>query len=654
MATSLLVAALFICVLTFVSVSRLNGPLSKSLVWQSDTVVTGGVGGGVITSGVSTASDDRHDDGGNDMSLQRNQRQVEVQQQQQQTGSVHNDSGGPGGPVAVSVGTNAAAGAKESASDPKRIVVTGAEEGRVTVSAQYNGNTLTSDDAGGPQSVDHSMIDSSMHMATTTSTTVDKSHSSSMMVSATTGNTTASASLAGENRTLNNMTFSFSSSSFSAVDSSPFSSPQAASLSLPSTTSDTRTQQVVNTMTTTDTDSDAVDASDLHTFSNRTTLVYFHLHKTGGVSFKQRLYTYFYAPGRVKSDGSTRVSVFDTCHVAASPQADLGREARWACDWSEMAAMSPGERQATDVIIGHQYWEIGARHYMADTNRKLRYFTVLRHPLHRKISFFFHFFVRNAGRSEKDVSYAELRDFVLDRDVNVSATSRTNINSSGFGSAATTTGRLDGDGQNGNFMHARVYNMLRASALMRDAGPAYYASRLQSDGVIGFDKRHRYNNKTMITSLHNTDHNKKKNKAAIADAVNRRLRTEFVFIGLQAQERASLCMLQRTVDALSVKLGVKNRAGVEDIGKAFSRNSSKGGTRLNAGDYPITAKDLWNSMSAEERGEYEEVEMVDLRIYEEGAKLFRKAADRLGCGHLVEQRQDEYMGMAGITTHRSG
>lgn len=276
--------------------------------------------------------------------------------------------------------------------------------------------------------------------------------------------------------------------------------------------------------------------------------------------------------------------------------------------------MSAAQRQKTDVIIGHQYWERGAKYYMGDTTRKLRYFTVLRHPLHRKISFFFHFFVRNVGRSEKSVSYSELRDFILDRNMKISSSSSKN--------------------ENDNTMHAKVYNMLHTSALMRDAGPAYYASRLESDGIHGFNKRHRYyyHNNTIVDT----------NKAAIIKAVKHRLSTNFVFIGLQAQEAASLCMLQHTVDALSSQLGVRNRTGIEDIGKVSTLGVRK---RLNVGDYPINAKQVWSGMTEEERREYEDVEMIDLKIYEEGVALFRKAAHKLGCAHLVEHKDDEYMGM---------
>lgn len=338
------------------------------------------------------------------------------------------------------------------------------------------------------------------------------------------------------------------------------------------------------------------DPADFSTFSGRTALNYFHLHKTGGVSFKERVFNFFFAEGHVKPDGQHAV-IFDTCHTSGARHPALGVEAEWSCDWARLEQMSPAQRNAIDVVVGHQYWHRGASHLMPQ--RDLRYFTVLRHPLHRKVSFYYHFFVRNAGRAEDSVTLRELRDFILARAV-------------------------------------------PASPLMRDGGPAYYASRLWSDGISGFSSGHQYVGVDMDVGagvgasaggMRETEAEALRAEALIRRSVQR-LRRHFVFIGLQSQERASLCMLHETVVAFAKAHGITNLTRAEEI--AAPRE------RMNTGAYQLTADALWHRLSPSEREEFKRIEQVDLGIYKEGVQMFHEMVVRFGCAHLVQQVDNEW------------
>lgn len=83
----------------------------------------------------------------------------------------------------------------------------------------------------------------------------------------------------------------------------------------------------------------------------------------------------------------------------------------WRCDWDIFRDMDPEERSSIDHIYGHQYYQDGAPHILPD--RDLRTFAVIRHPLRRRISFFYHFLVREQDRREEDVHSEEWRDFLI-------------------------------------------------------------------------------------------------------------------------------------------------------------------------------------------------------------------------------------------------
>lgn len=316
------------------------------------------------------------------------------------------------------------------------------------------------------------------------------------------------------------------------------------------------------------------DPADFSTFSPNTALNYFHLHKTGGVSFKERLFDFFFKLDKVKPNGHLAV-VLDTCHMSGPPRPDLGIESEWSCDWAELQKMAAEKRNTIDVIVGHQYWKNGAEELLKD--RDVRYFTIMRHPLHRKISFYYHFFVRNSGRTEASVPQDEIVQFVLAK-------------------------------------------KMPRSPLIRDGGPGYYASRLWSDGWSGFSDHHLFNiAENEVEEL-------------VARSIQR-LRRHFVFIGLQVQEKASLCMLKKTVEAFSKAHGITNMDGLDNLAKQRQR--------MNTGSYGLSGKILWDRMSEQEREEFRKVERVDLAIYKESVKMFHEMARRLDCAHLIERRDDD-------------
>lgn len=266
--------------------------------------------------------------------------------------------------------------------------------------------------------------------------------------------------------------------------------------------------------------------------------------------------------------------VVDTCHNTGPSRNELGTESTWSCDWGEIERLPENQRKRIDLVVGHQYWHHGANYWVP--SRDMRYFTVMRHPLHRKISFYYHFFARNVGRTEESVSTKELIDFVLARKV-------------------------------------------PDSPLVRDAGPAYYASRLWSDGETGFND-FRYE----IPVEKEND---------FVEKSIRRLRRNFVFIGLQSQERASLCMLRETVGSFAVAHGIRNISGLDAMAKPRER--------MNTGSYGLSAEKLWVRMSAEQKAEFKKVEKVDLAIYRESVSMFREMVSRFSCEELVEQRSGD-------------
>lgn len=307
-------------------------------------------------------------------------------------------------------------------------------------------------------------------------------------------------------------------------------------------------------------------------FTNLTLLNYFHLHKTGGVTTKSQLMMVMdhkenEAKRTKRGDPLTHIQ---TCYKAVSPSADvITREANWRCDFGEIKHMSKERLHGVDLLMGHQYWDKGCDYYFG-SSRDVKYFSIFRHPLHRKLSFFYHFFVRNAGRKEDSVTREEVVRFML----------------------------AEG---------------LPNDPRVRDLGPNYYASRFVSDGLSGFLKNQ------FTVDAGQAD-------AFIAD-IRKKIDERYVFIGLQLQNEASRCMLQKTVQVLAHAHGIDDLVGTS----VFTDNEN----RLNTGGYTWTAGKLWASMSAEQRQKFRQVERVDLAVYEAAVERFKDDVKVFDCADKV-------------------
>ncbi|PXF46625.1 hypothetical protein BWQ96_03614 [Gracilariopsis chorda] len=135
--------------------------------------------------------------------------------------------------------------------------------------------------------------------------------------------------------------------------------------------------------------------------------IFLHLHKTGGNSLKDALYSF------AKKNNFT---LYHTCHPAYPDS----RFTAWYfnrhknsqdtdCNLDDLAKLRPSKLNAIDMIMGHQYF--GAHHFFPE--REVRYFTFVRHPLRRKISHFQHF---EANHSSKQAE--ELHEYLLHKNQN--------------------------------------------------------------------------------------------------------------------------------------------------------------------------------------------------------------------------------------------
>lgn len=308
-------------------------------------------------------------------------------------------------------------------------------------------------------------------------------------------------------------------------------------------------------------------------FTANSTLNFLHLHKTGGVSFKTLLRVFF--THKSKADGE-KVTFRDACYIRPGkmPWHEKPTFQTWRCDWEPLRAMNASERNRHDVLVGHQFGSGGAGELLS--GRHVRTFTVLRHPLERKVSFYYHFFVRELQRREADVTVGELRRFVVRNELPAAA---------------------------GN------------ANLGRDLGPNYVVGRLLSDGKRGYvgDKTWQYFEVREDEQLE------------VASRAGDVLRS-FVFVGLQRENGASKCMLRRVVEAFSAAHG---------IGLDGADRIDMGGQVLNAGRYSVGAREVWEAMSEDERAIFKKTERVDTLVFEEGERLFRQQVGALGCAHRV-------------------
>lgn len=305
-------------------------------------------------------------------------------------------------------------------------------------------------------------------------------------------------------------------------------------------------------------------------FTPKTAINFMHFHKTGGVSFKTSLHVFYNR--KFKSDGS-QVVARDSCYKRESTLGGGEQSfAVWRCDWDPILQLNNQERNRHDFVFGHQFGLHGVDELL--NLRDLRTFTVMRHPFDRKVSFYYHFFVREVGRKESEVSFEEVREFLL-------------------------------------------FDKLRIDAeLGRDLGPNYMAGRLLSDGKEGFTGNSYH-------SYYGVEG--RQVEGVVEKAV--KIIGKYVFVGLQEESAASRCMLRKTMEVYNKVNGVSN-VGLEAID---GRNG-----RLNSGSYSMSAQAIWGRFSMEDRIVFDMKEKVDLAIYREGSRLFRKHVQVFGCADRVK------------------
>lgn len=310
-----------------------------------------------------------------------------------------------------------------------------------------------------------------------------------------------------------------------------------------------------------------IDVPDSLRFTNKTTLNFFHLHKTGGTSIKTTLQNYY--SGKVKANGD-KVIIEELCYARPDGGSTRGGATfhRWRCDWERLEASSTDDRNRRDIVQGHQFLSRGISTVI--TRRDIRTFSVFRHPFERKISFFFHFFVRAVGRNSSSVSWEELRDFLVHNRVHIDAN------------------------------------------LGRDAGPNYIAGRLLSDGTSGF-----------VGDYARGYYDVPAGRAdAVVHAAVAKLRT-FVFVGIQSEPYATFCLLRKTARAFDAAHGVVHDGAPPRIDHSVGR--------LNSGPDRPAAPDVWARLTAAEKRAFERSEIVDLRIYREAVRLFRLQVAAFAC-----------------------
>lgn len=302
-------------------------------------------------------------------------------------------------------------------------------------------------------------------------------------------------------------------------------------------------------------------------FTMNTRLNFMHFHKTGGVSFKIALFSFF---SKKKKRNGDKVRVRDACYELIS-----NGKSHWRCDWTPLWKMTAKERSEFDVFFGHQYREHGVDHFLK--GHDVRTFTVMRHPFARKVSFFHHFFVRALGRKENSVPFEELRDFLL---------------------------------------YEKIPQGTQAGW---DIGPNYMAGRLLSTDKLDFvgnDRRRHFEVKPQDE------------KEVIEGC--QKIIDSYVFVGLQSESEASQCMLKNTVMAFNEALGIDN-SNIERLAEHIPHT--------NSGSYKLSSGQAWAKLTAEERKIFNHAERVDLAIYYEGERQFKKQVRFFGCEHLVKKVQ---------------
>lgn len=301
-------------------------------------------------------------------------------------------------------------------------------------------------------------------------------------------------------------------------------------------------------------------------FTSRTALNFMHFHRTGGWSYKTLLISFF---RRKRKHNGSIVRTIDTCYKQKKHQ-------RWRCDWDHVRRIAQRERTLVDVLHGHQYWVGGA--IIMLPGRDVRTFSVLRNPFSRKLSFFYHFFVHELGRRTRDVSFDEVRAFLVNNSI-------------------------------------RKYGR----HLGREVGPNYIAGRLLSDGSMGYvgNSYHRY-----YQVLPGEE------RTVIARSM--RVLRDYIFLGLQIEPAATTCMLRKTVDLFSIVQGISTHDTLQKATMA---------PVLNRGSYPFKAREVWRKLSKKEREQFKSNEQIDLDIYKQVVFIFLKQVRHFGCEAFVKNKR---------------
>lgn len=316
-------------------------------------------------------------------------------------------------------------------------------------------------------------------------------------------------------------------------------------------------------------------------FTSNTVLNFMHFSKTGGTSVANYLVNNL--DNCRKEDGSS-IRGFNACYPRKSlPYSGLSRVTRnhrnrrmaefdkWRCDWDILQAMGSEDSSSIDYIYGHQYFLNGAQDILPD--KDVRTFAVIRHPLARKISFFYHFLIREQDRKEQDVTFEELRDFLI---------------------------------------YDKLVQEKRAFTVRHDIGPNYMTGRLLSDGTVGFTGElfHKYF--------------KAQPGSSSKEALN--ILKSFVFVGLQTENQATLCMFKKT---LRIFKEAHNVGDLEENEQDSDKNDNM--RELNSGSYALSEETVRAKLSDEELAIFERKEQEDITLYEQGVQLFWRQVKEFDC-----------------------
>jgi len=318
-------------------------------------------------------------------------------------------------------------------------------------------------------------------------------------------------------------------------------------------------------------------------FTRRDVLNFMHFSKTGGTSLSDYMVrsldykpkadgTYLHGVNLCAQTGKTLPGGVPNSFGRVNNANRNALKSVSRCTWDTLRK----QPRSIDFIFGHQYRLNGAESILP-SNKNVRTFTVMRHPMARKISFFYHFLVRAAGRSEKSVKFEELRDFLV---------------------------------------YDKVPKTQEAFVVRHDIGPNYMTGRMLSDGNLGFVGTQYHTYFDTESQIFNDE--SAENAVLVLKS--------FLFIGLQSQRRANMCMLRKTISlfkkAHGVKVGVNEE--MED-----TQNEKRG--LLNSGSYPYSFKKVKELLSEGEISTFESNEHADLRVYEEGVRLFHRHTKQFGC-----------------------